>query len=591
MANSLKHSTVGTELTQTEWEAIDNHVFESQATGDLPYADSSTSLRRLGIGSTGDFLRVDDGKPDWQATTSITSLGTIATGVWQGTDVGVAYGGTGVSTLTANGVLIGNGSSAIGAVDMSTKGHMLLGDGSGNPQMLGVGTNNYVLTADSGETTGVKWAAPAAAAAGSLTGSTLASGVTASSLTSVGTLTALTTAGTVIVGNGYGEIIGHTAALNIGAGATTTLQVLGTAFADSGIAAGRFSADASGPSLRFAKSRHGSIVNTSGTIVADGDILGDIIFAGDDGADLRSIGAHIQAKVDGTPGSDDMPGRLIFLTTADGAASVTERMRISSAGKMFIANTGGLVVGHTAQVSPEGATPEFQIIGTAQGDTAVGMVRYSNDAGGNQFFMGKSRGASIGTNTAPANNDLIGGIYWCIADATDNDLGPQAAYFRAAVDGTPGNNDSPGRLEFATTADGSGGATERLRIANDGGIFAYNLLAASASTDVNINGSDELHSVTSSEYYKYDKRSLEIDSSLIYQLQPRSYRFGAKKSDAPADWPMADGEADDWGLTAEEVYDVLPELVNLKNGKPYSVKYSMLSVLLLNEIKKLREAA
>ena len=127
----------------------------------------------------------------------ITTLGTISAGEWQGTDVGVAYGGTGVSTLTANGVLVGNGSSAIGSIDMSTKGHVLIGDGSGNPQMLGVGTDTHVLTADSGETTGVKWAAPAAAAAGSLTGSTLASGVTASSLTSVGTLTGLGLSGDI----------------------------------------------------------------------------------------------------------------------------------------------------------------------------------------------------------------------------------------------------------------------------------------------------------------------------------------------------------------------------------------------------------
>ena len=70
----------------------------------------------------------------------------------------VGSGGTGATSLTANGVLIGNGTSAVTAVDMSTKGHLLVGDGSGNPSTLSVGTNNYVLTADSGETTGLKWA-------------------------------------------------------------------------------------------------------------------------------------------------------------------------------------------------------------------------------------------------------------------------------------------------------------------------------------------------------------------------------------------------------------------------------------------------
>jgi len=113
MANELKHGTVGTELTQAEWEGIGTHVVANQAVGDIVYADTTAQLLRLGIGSANDVLRVDGGKPDWQATSFITSLGTIATGVWQGTDVGVAYGGTGVSTLAANGVLTGNGASAI----------------------------------------------------------------------------------------------------------------------------------------------------------------------------------------------------------------------------------------------------------------------------------------------------------------------------------------------------------------------------------------------------------------------------------------------------------------------------------------------
>ena len=53
---------------------------------------------------------------------------------------------------------------AAGAVmnsDLDGKGEILIGDGSGDPTALAVGTNNYVLTADSGEATGVKWAATA----------------------------------------------------------------------------------------------------------------------------------------------------------------------------------------------------------------------------------------------------------------------------------------------------------------------------------------------------------------------------------------------------------------------------------------------
>jgi len=71
----------------------------------------------------------------------------------------VGSGGTGATSLTANGVLIGNGTSAIASVDMSTKGKILIGDGSGNPSLLTVGDDDQVLTADSGEATGVKWAA------------------------------------------------------------------------------------------------------------------------------------------------------------------------------------------------------------------------------------------------------------------------------------------------------------------------------------------------------------------------------------------------------------------------------------------------
>jgi len=49
--------------------------------------------------------------------TSITTLGTIATGTWNGTEVGVAYGGTGLTTAAKGSVLVANSADTISALD------------------------------------------------------------------------------------------------------------------------------------------------------------------------------------------------------------------------------------------------------------------------------------------------------------------------------------------------------------------------------------------------------------------------------------------------------------------------------------------
>jgi len=77
--------------------------------------------------------------------------------------------------------------------------------------------------------------------------------------------------------------------------------------------------------------------NGSGsTIVNNGDELGTIRFAGADGLTINSYGASISCAVDGTPGANDMPGRLVFSTTADNAASPTQRLSIDNAGAFVI---------------------------------------------------------------------------------------------------------------------------------------------------------------------------------------------------------------------------------------------------------------
>jgi hypothetical protein len=64
-----------------------------------------------------------------------------------------------------------------------------------------------------------------------------------------------------------------------------------------------------------------------------------ISFQGSDGTNFVESAA-IQAQVDGTPGTNDMPGRLMFSTTADGASSPTERARITSGGYFKASNDG-----------------------------------------------------------------------------------------------------------------------------------------------------------------------------------------------------------------------------------------------------------
>jgi hypothetical protein len=122
------------------------------------------------------------------------------------------------------------------------------------------------------------------------------------------------------------------------------LQVVGSG--SMGMTLSRFDANVTAPIAAFVKSRNATI-GTFGTIVNSGDALGDLRFYGDDGVTAIEA-ARISAQVDGTPSTNDMPCRLVFSTTADGASTVTERMRITSTGA--IAFSGASNYGTSGQV-------------------------------------------------------------------------------------------------------------------------------------------------------------------------------------------------------------------------------------------------
>jgi hypothetical protein len=86
-----------------------------------------------------------------------------------------------------------------------------------------------------------------------------------------------------------------------------------------------------GGNLTFCRSDSGTVGTHTVVGVADG--LGNVRFAGSDGTKFIE-GASITASADGAWGADDGPTKLVFATTADGASSPTERMRIESNGKV-----------------------------------------------------------------------------------------------------------------------------------------------------------------------------------------------------------------------------------------------------------------
>ena len=122
------------------------------AQGDLLIASAANTPQRLAKDTNSTRVLTNTGTSNNPAWAQVA----LATGV-SGT-LPVANGGSGATTLTANGILIGNGTSAISAVDLSTKGTIIAGDGSGNPSGLAIGANTLVLTADSSAGNGMAWA-------------------------------------------------------------------------------------------------------------------------------------------------------------------------------------------------------------------------------------------------------------------------------------------------------------------------------------------------------------------------------------------------------------------------------------------------
>jgi len=143
-------------------------------------------------------------------------------------------------------------------------------------------------------------------------------------------------------------------------------------------------------SIHLAKS-DGASIGSTGAVANNWD-LGDIRFSGSDGTEFVQA-ASIACEVDGTPGTNDMPGRLVFSTTADGASSPTERMRILNNGTTDL----------------RAATDVINILSNAAAGTTNLLIRGGNSA---TSFTAYTIPFGVYTNGNVVNtNNSYGAIY------------------------------------------------------------------------------------------------------------------------------------------------------------------------------------
>ena len=255
-----------------------------------------------------------------------------------------------------------------------TDGQVITYDASGNPKAIGPGTDGQVLTSagagaepafedavsegtqvkSTGESGGTKFlredgdgtsswqTLPASGAA--LTGSTnnTVCTVTGANAIQGESNVRIDSNGRLLVGATSANVIHNQSANAAGDSTTPLLYAEGTGDSKSLTIVSDNTNAWRGSVLGLGRTRGTSVGDN--TIVADGDNVGQIVFPAADGTNIRHNCASIRADIDGTPGENDVPGRLVFSTTADGASLTTERMRIDKTGNVKITD-GDLVIG------------------------------------------------------------------------------------------------------------------------------------------------------------------------------------------------------------------------------------------------------
>ena len=371
----------------------------------------------------------------------------------------------------------------------------------------------------------------------------------------------------------------------VGIGTSTPLSKLniaGTTQFDAALIVQLFSVDANPPNIKMTKSRNATI--GLNTIVNINDVTGQIGGWGADGASATSYWPTglIEFEVDGTPGINDMPGRITFNTTPDGSQIATERMRITSTGNVGIGTTTPSAKLHT-------------VLSTTASVNAI-QIDYTNTASG-----AGNRGGLFITHSAnhPAGGIASHGIF---INSTNAGLG-NIIGLGAYISGNTGEkrgldiSASGSGTNVGMLVDASGGTTNTAGYFNaSGGATNYAIIVPSAGGNVGIgtNAPTQLLTVfngtttgtytttgwlhSSDSRLKTNIKPIESPLEKIMKLQGVSYN-----------WKQTPSTDNQIGFIAQDVEKVFPEVIVKDKDGNYSMALQNLTAPIVEAIKEQQE--
>lgn len=216
------------------------------------------------------------------------------------------------------------------------------------------------------------------------------------------------------------------------------------------------------------------------------------------------------------------------------------------------------------------------------GDSNVAVGRgalINNTEGDDNVAVGRS---ALHANDTGAYNVAVGKKALWFAEGSYNiAIGHRAGYEVGRGPSAGGDHNILIGNEGFSTADkviriGTPGLQVSTKVAGIRGVTT----SVNDAINVLIDSNGQLGTVNSSRRYKEEITDMGSASERLLELRPVTFRYRKE---------LADGERPiQYGLIAEDVAEVFPELaVYDDEGRPETVKYRLLSTLLLNELQKL----